>query len=229
MAAKQSTSLSIRFASVALLVVLSGCGGASAPTPPAESPPPVTKNPVPPPAPVQDDTAALQALLGKGGLIRLEARAYHLTKTLIIAVSGTTLQGAGPATVLEFTPPPAGTAQHCITDRVISTRCAISITVPLQIAAPIEVGNTSFEAVNAADVANLSPGDWVLISESDPGIADAVTHTGYPTSIDWVQVASVEGTTVSTVQPSVCPSPHRCRSLRTAAVSASRRSCWSRM
>ena len=119
----------------------------------------------------------------------------------MLSVSGTTLQGAGPATILHFTPPTQGTQKHCVNDRVLTTRCALSTTVPLQVAANITLGALSFEAANAADVANLGAGDWIYLANWDPGIADAHTHTSYATTVDWAQVASVSGTTVTVTEP----------------------------
>src|SRR5579859_354313 len=110
--------------SAAVALALSGCnsdGQASvAPTAPiAPTVPPVIEPPPPPPV-ITDDTQALQALLSAGGTIQLEARVYHTTAALIATVSGTTLRGAGPSTVIEFSPPPVGAARNPgVNDRVI--------------------------------------------------------------------------------------------------------------
>lgn len=195
--------------SLCLALFLSGCGSnvsvtANAPPPIADTPPmPVTvppNDPPPPPVvPVVDDTAEIQARLDLGGVVQLDARTYHLTRTLMVWQSGTTLQGKGDATVIEFSP--TEPRKHCTTDRVITTRCALSSTAPLGVAGPIRVGDTSFTVINADDAANLGAGDWVLIGSWDPGILDGVTHTAYVTTVDWVQVASVSGATVTVTEP----------------------------
>jgi hypothetical protein len=198
-------------------LVLAGCGSSTAPIATApvvttQTPPPVVATPPvvtapPPTADIQpsgaDDSVAIQALLNAGGRVVLGAGTFHLTHTLTIGVNGTTLEGAGQsATTLEFTPPPAGSPRGvCTTDRVITPRCGLSTTLQLQIADGIAVGDTSFTATNASDVADLSPGDWVIITINDLGIADGNTHLGYPTYVDWEQVASVHGTTVNVVTP----------------------------
>src|ERR1700729_960632 len=87
---------------------LAGCGGGGGGTGPG---------------PPLDDTAAVQALLDQGGVVTLEARAYPLSRTLTISKSGTTLQGAGSSTVLDFEP--QGAPAQCANDRVITTPCAL--------------------------------------------------------------------------------------------------------
>jgi hypothetical protein len=149
--------------------------------------------------PPTDDTADLQAALDKGGTIQLEGRVYHTTQALKATVSKTRLVGT-TGTVLDFSP--QGTErQWCLNDRAIAIQCQAVYTGQLPIAHDIALGATSFTALNLADVANLNPGDWVIITLSDTGVPDAGTHLGYPTSVDWVQVESVVGTTVNTVKP----------------------------
>ena len=163
-------------------------------TPPPPGPPPVVTVPA-------DDTEDLQAMLNAGGVHNLDGRTYHITRSLIYSVSGSGLNGTA-GTVLDFMPPPKGTARDwCVNDRVIAMQCGLSQTGVLQIANAISVGDTSFQATNLAAVADLNPGDWVIITDVDPSIADATAHTGYPTYIDWEQVSSVVGTTVNVVTP----------------------------
>jgi hypothetical protein len=193
---------------MALFLALTACGGGGSPSEPvaiAKAPAtPVTVTPPPPTAPtvpIVDETASLQAMLNKGGTIQLEARTYHISSMLNIAVSGTVLQGNGSSTVIDFTPPPAAQVKGCYTDRALSTNCGFSTEFPQQIWANIQKGDTSFVAANADDAAALVPGDWVYIAAWDPGISDAIAHTAYATIADWAQVASVEGTTVNVVTP----------------------------
>jgi hypothetical protein len=174
--------------------------------PPTTPAPPVTETPPPPitPPPVtetSDDTAELQADLNAGGMTQLAGRIYHTTKSLIYTQSGSGLIGT-VGTVIDFTPPPKGTARDwCVNDRAIAMQCGLSTTGVLPIANAISVGATSFTVVNLADVADLNPGDWIIVTDTDPSVADASSHTGYPTYVDWAQVASVVGTTVNVVTP----------------------------
>jgi len=142
--------------------------------------------------PVQDDTAAVQAAVDKGGVVSFSARTYHLTRTITITHSGTVIVGAGPATVFEYQP--SQQLQHCANDRVFTTPCTLYATVPRRIAAPINIGDTALSATSAADVADVQPGDWLLINDFDSAIGDRV-------AVDWVQVASVSGLTINVMQP----------------------------
>jgi hypothetical protein len=168
---------------LAILVpaIFGACGGGGSNSAPVMQPPGAA-----------DDTTALQALVDKGGLVRLEARTYHLSRTLVIRQSGVALTGAGDSTVLEYTP--SQTLQHCVNDRVITTPCSFDDVLPRQIAAPIGVGDTSFMAINAPDVQDVKPGDWLLINDYDSDIGDRV-------AVDWVQVESVVGLQINVTQP----------------------------
>jgi hypothetical protein len=52
----------------------------------------------------------------------------------------------------------------------------------------------AFVATDATDVADLVPGEWILINDYDSVIGDRV-------AVDWVQVQSVEGLTVNVTKP----------------------------
>jgi hypothetical protein len=167
--------------SAALLALLmSGCGGGSAPTPSGSAPP------------AQDDTAAVQSAVDKGGIVSFAARTYYLSRTIVISQSNTTIQGSGPQTVFQFRA--SATRQHCLNDRAFTTPCGIDDNPPRRIANAIAVGDPSFSAVAAPDVADIQPGDWLLVSDIDDVIGDRVTA-------DWVQVASVTGVVVSVTVP----------------------------
>lgn len=152
------------------------------PKPPVQTAPPVTPT---------DDTAAVQALLDKGGTVTLEARDYHFSAMLMISVSGTTLQGAGKATNLIFTPPPKGTAKSCKTDRAISVLCGLSFYPPRAIDGAITIGDTSMQV---DDASGINPGDWLLLG--DWGVLGTYTSV-----VDWEQVASVDGNVINFVSP----------------------------
>ena len=194
---------------ILLCTMLAACGGSQTPAPGVVNPSPVVSQPTappvitqtPPPVVQTDDTATLQALLDKGDLEQLEGRTYHTTHALIATRSGATLRGQA-GTVIEFQSPPVGTLRDPgVNDRVFGIGGSVSTTTQLPIAKAISVGDTSFEAFYAADVANIVPGDWVIITVNDPGIADENTHLGYPTYVDWEQVTAVDGTTVHVATP----------------------------
>ena len=58
---------------------------------------------------------------------------------------------------------------------------------------PISKGATSFTAQFASDVSSLKAGQWLIIQE--------LYAAGQNSYVDWMQVASVSGSTVTTVQP----------------------------
>jgi len=174
---------------VGLCLILASCGGGGGSSAIA----PVAVAPTSP-APVVDDTASLQALIDKGGVVQLEARTYHLSRTLLLRRSGTVLVGAGLHTVLEYTATTPPASQHCVNDRVMTTPCDFDDTPPRRVAADISVGAISFAATQASDVADLTPGTWVIISDYDSKIGDRV-------AVDWAQVVSVDGLTVYVTVP----------------------------
>ena len=165
--------------SLVLALTLAACGGGGTPSPA-------------PPPPVEDDTAAVQAAVDRGGTVMFAAKTYHLSRTIVIKNSGTAIVGSGPDTVFDYQP--STQLQHCENDRVFTTPCTLYHSVPRQIAAPIAIGDTSFAAIAAADVADLKLGDWLLINDYDSVVGDRV-------AVDWVQVASVSGLTVNVAQP----------------------------
>lgn len=180
-----------RYIIFAIVVVLAGCGGGGSPgTDPL--PPPVTVQSAPPSCSASnDDTAALQALINAGGTVTLQARRYCLSATLIVSVSGTVLEGSGAATVLEFTPPAQGTGVACKTAGAIEVMCGPAASAPEAITAPVNIGDTSIEV---ADATGLNVGDWLLIG--DWGVLGTYTSV-----VDWVQVASIDGTTLGLSSP----------------------------
>jgi hypothetical protein len=169
---------SITALALVLLVTLEACGGSR--TTPAQI------------LPLQDDTADVQAAVDRGGLVTFAAKTYHLSRTIVIRNSGTVIAGSGPNTVFEYQPP--ATQQHCVDDRVFTTPCAFDDPPPRRIATPISVGDLSFTATAAEDVADLKPGDWVIVNDFDSVIGDRV-------AVDWAQVATVSGVVVNVRQP----------------------------
>jgi Right handed beta helix region len=165
---------------LALTSAVVGCGGGASTEP--------TQSPV-----IEDDTATLQSAVDKGGTVTLSARTYHLTRTIVLRHSGTVIVGAGPETILDYQPS-QGPPQHCGNDRVITTPCAFDDPPPRRIAASIRVGDTSFTAAVAEDLADVHPSDWLLVNVYDSVIGDRI-------AVDWVQVQSVAGLQVNVTQP----------------------------
>src|SRR5437660_11716255 len=122
-------------------LTFTACGGGGD----RDAPPPT------PPPPVRDDTAAVQAAVDKGGAVMFAAKIYHLSRTIVITQSGTSIIGAGSDTVFDYQPSQQLT--HCLNDRVFTTPCSFDDAPPRQIAAPIAVGDTSFTATIVTDVA----------------------------------------------------------------------------
>lgn len=154
-----------------MTALLAGCGGSDTQSLPGP----------------QDDTDAVQSAVDGGGLVTFGARTYYLTRTIVIRQSNTTIQGAGPQTVFQFSASAA--PQHCINDRVFTTPCGIDDNPPRRISSAIAIGDVSFSATTAADVSDIQPGDWLLISDIDSSIGDRV-------AADWAQVDTVVGTTI---------------------------------
>jgi hypothetical protein len=171
---------------VLLTLMMAACGEVSTPSMPGT---PSTRTAV---AVVPDDTAEVQAAVDRGGVVRFGARSYHLTRTIVLRHSGTVIVGVGPGTVFDYQP--SQQLQHCENDRVFTTPCAFDDAPPRRIAAPIDIGDTSFSATTAEDVSDVQPGDWLLINDYDSIIGDRV-------AVDWMQVESVSGLTVNVTQP----------------------------
>jgi hypothetical protein len=161
---------------------------------------------------VQDDTAAVQAMVDKGGAVTFPAKTYHLSATITITKSDTVITGAGAQTVFDYMPTPMAQIQHCKNDRVFTTPCAFDDPPPRRVGAAIAVGDTSFLATDAADVADLAPGEWILINDYDSVIGDRV-------AVDWEQVQSVDGLTVNVDPPSAWHSRRRARGFPAKAAS----------
>jgi len=128
---------------------------------------------------IHDDTAAVQRAVDHGGVVRFDARTYYLSRTIVIRHSNTVIQGAGPQTIFRYQA--SVIRQHCANDRVFTTTCEVEDKPPRRIANAISIGDRSFVAT--ADVSDLLPGDWLLITDIDSVIGDRVVA-------DWIQVDS---------------------------------------
>ena len=158
---------------------LSACGGGS-----------VTPTPAQGMASGGDDTAAVQAAVDAGGVVTFPAGQYLLTKTVVVSKSNTVIQGVGPTTVFTFKP--ALPLSKCVNDRAFTTLCDVFFMPRRQITAPIAVGDRTFAA--SGDLSDLVSGDWLIVTERDQKFADIV-------AVDWAQVVSVAGATVTTAAP----------------------------
>jgi len=137
-----------------------------------------------------DDTAAVQSAVDRGGVVSFAARTYHLSRTIVIRNSNTTIQGAGPLTVFQYQASAFKT--QCVNDRVFTTPCDIGRSLPRRIAGAIAIGDVSFSAVD--ELSDLQPADWLIVTDIDSVVGDIV-------NADWVQVDSVAGLVVHVRSP----------------------------
>ena len=179
----------VRYVILFLTLMMSACGGGGDGSAPVVQPAAVMR-----PVTGQDDTARVQAAVDQGGTVTFAAGTFHLTRTITITKSGTVIAGAGAQTVFDYTPTPLAQIQHCMNDRAFTTPCTFDDPPPRRVGAPIAVGDTSFVATDAADVADIKAGDWLLINDYDSVVDDRV-------AVDWAQVESVEGLTVNVISP----------------------------
>jgi hypothetical protein len=132
----------------------------------------------------------VQAAVDEGGIVRFPAGTYLLTQTVVVRQSNTVIQGSGPDTVFIFEP--ALPQVHCVNDRAFTTPCDAADPAPRQVEQPIAIGDSFF---TAADTVNdLRSGDWLIVAEKDLVPGEVVI-------IDWVQVASASGNTVTVRSP----------------------------
>jgi hypothetical protein len=145
-----------------------------------------------------DDTAAVrscvQAGTVRGGRCTVnDGLIFMVSNTAsTIAISGATLFPGGMIDgtgTLVFAP--QGALIGGTNDRLfyaVSTEAA----GPFPVAGAVTKGATFFATQNSRDAAQLSPLDWVIVTEQDAGASDVV-YT------DWVQISSVIGATVNIV------------------------------
>lgn len=150
-----------------------------------------------------DDTAAIRNCVFRGTATGGECTISD-NKTFLVSNEKSTIApfAAGHNPILKGTIDghgriifaPRGPLTPAVNDRFfyISSRES----QPMHIASAIAMGATSFTADNASDAAALSPGDWVIITERDPGPAAEDNVFA-----DWMQVSGVQGTVVSTSKP----------------------------
>jgi hypothetical protein len=142
-----------------------------------------------------DDYTSIQMALdaaGKagGGVVMLPLSTCKTSKTLHFNYSGITLSGEGK---IDFVPTPP--FERYVNDRAVQVNDSNLYDTNLPIASQIKAGDRSFMAQNAADVAGLENGNWVVINEIDQGAGNNIV------AIEWVQVASVSGTIVTVKAP----------------------------
>jgi hypothetical protein len=145
-----------------------------------------------------DDTAAVRScvqnstLLGGRCTINDGARFMMSNASTTINISGARVAGGmidGTGTLIFA---PQGPLTAGTNDRLLYVASS-EAAGPFQVrSGPIARGATSFTAQNSRDAAQLSRGDWVIMTEKDGGATDVVYS-------DWLQVSRVVGATVNIV------------------------------
>jgi hypothetical protein len=149
---------------------------------------------------VADDTTAIglaiaAARSGGGGTVYLPSGTYKTTSTLLLNASDVAILGVDAEIIFAPTAPiVSGANDRAIYIHSGDTGAYSSLR---NVSGAIAVAATSFVAASAGDVSDLVAGDWLTIEETDPG----VTPAGEIIFFDWVQVASVVGTTVNVMSP----------------------------
>jgi hypothetical protein len=145
-----------------------------------------------------DDTAAVRScvqnstLVGGRCTINDGVRFMMSNSATTIHISGPSVSGGmidGKGTLIFA---PQGSLTGGSNDRLFYAASS-EAAGPFQVrAGPIARGATSFIAQHSTDAAQLSKGDWVIVTEKDGGATDVIYS-------DWLQVAGVVGTTVNVV------------------------------
>jgi len=147
-----------------------------------------------------DDTAAVRSciqhstLLGGRCTINDGARFMMSNASTTISVAGANVAGGtidGKGTLIFAPQGPLTAGSNDRLFYIASSEAAGPFPVR---AGPIARGATSFTAQNSIDAAQLSRGDWVIMTEKDSGATDVIYS-------DWLQISSVVGTTVNIVSP----------------------------
>jgi hypothetical protein len=147
-----------------------------------------------------DDTAAVRSciqhstLLGGRCTINDGARFMMSNASTTIRVAGANVAGGtidGKGTLIFAPQGPLTSGSNDRLFYIASSEAAGPFPVR---AGPIARGATSFTAQNSIDAAQLSRGDWVIMTEKDSGATDVIYS-------DWLQIGSVVGTTVNIVGP----------------------------
>lgn len=140
-----------------------------------------------------DDTAAFLAAIAaakaRGGGVISSGGGYifKTTQKLLIDSSNITMDLGGSEIL--FQPTDTVTHDRAIVVHANDTGGFSGLRV---ITGAIAAGATSFVAAAAGSVSDLVAGDWLFIQETDAGVGGEIVIC------DWVQVASVAGTTVNT-------------------------------
>lgn len=140
---------------------------------------------------VTDDTVAVQAAItaGAGATVYFPPGTYKITQILDFGQSNTLFLGT-PGSEILFQPTVPAT--H---DRAIRIHNGEGFSALRTLTGAVAVGATSIVAANAADAADLVANDWLIVQETDAGVGGEIAL------IDWVQVASVGGATITLRNP----------------------------
>lgn len=146
---------------------------------------------------ITDDTTALTSALAAataagGGEVIIPYGSLRTTQRTFITSSNITLSARGEAEIL-FQPTTPAVDDRALVIHAGDSPAGFSALRPIN--AAIAIGAGTFTSTNGgADVSDLVAGDWLTVEERDTGIGDIVIF-------DWVQVASVAGSVVTTYAP----------------------------
>lgn len=140
------------------------------------------------------NNAISAANVAGGGTVTIPAGTFDFTSALVMK-SNVRLKGAGQgATVLHFAAQSGCSGPDC--GGILMSGPVHSVNPNFnEIAAAVPAGSTSFTVSSASETAGLTPGQWIIMLEFDPGAGpNEVVAT-------WDQVLSVSGATVNLVFP----------------------------
>lgn len=133
--------------------------------------------------------AAYAAIPATGGVVQFEpGKTYRTTQRWNVLKPNVTIEGNGADLLFE----PTDVSTH---DRALVIHAGDSggFSALRNVSGAIAVGATAFTLQSSGDGTDLVAGDWLTVEETDGG----ATPNGEICIFDWVQVASVSGTTVN--------------------------------
>lgn len=129
-----------------------------------------------------------------GGTVLLPTQICKTTKTLHFNYSNLTLSGSG---TIDYVP--SAPFVRYVNDRAVQVNEWVDASSyyddNLPILGQIKKGDQGFTVQDAGDTAGLNTGDWIVINEVDEGAGRNIV------AIEWAQIASVSGATVTLQTP----------------------------